>query len=129
MTTPSLVFATASYAYLQESLCSYGHCETGELETRHFPDGERYLRILTESVGRDVVVLGGTVNDSDTLTLYDLACATVGAGARTLTLVIPFFGYQTMERRVKRGRGRCREDPRAVVLVDSSRRVWGIGWC
>ena len=103
MTTRSLVFATASYGYLQESLCSYGHCETGELETRQFPDGERYLRILTESVGRDVVVLGGTVNDSDTLTLYDLACATVGAGARTLTLVIPFFGYQTMERRVKTG--------------------------
>jgi len=58
---------------------------------------------LTESLGRDVVVLGGTVTDSDTLTLYDLACATVGAGARTLTLVIPFFGYQTMERRVKPG--------------------------
>ena len=103
MTKPSLVFSTASYGYLQESLCSYGHCEAGEVETRPFPDGERYLRILTESVGRDVVVLGGTINDTDTLTLYDLACATVGAGARTLTLVIPFFGYQTMERRVKKG--------------------------
>jgi ribose-phosphate pyrophosphokinase len=54
-------------------------------------------------VGRDVVVLGGTINDSDTLTLYDLSCATVGAGARTLTLVIPFLGYQTMERREKKG--------------------------
>lgn len=103
MTTPSLVFATTNYCYLQEKLCSCGHCEKGEVETRYFPDGERYLRLLTESVGRDVVVLGGTVNDADTLTLYDLACATVGAGARTLTLVIPFFGYQTMERRVKKG--------------------------
>jgi ribose-phosphate pyrophosphokinase len=99
----TLVFATDSYSYLQDSLCSYDHCEAGELETRHFPDGERYLRIRTESDDRDVVVLGGTVNDADTLTLYDLACATVGAGARTLTLVIPFFGYQTMERRVKKG--------------------------
>lgn len=103
MTSPCLVFATASYRYLQESLCRFGNCEVGELETRPFPDGERYLRILTESVGRDVVVLGGTINDADTLTLYDLACATVGAGARSLTLVIPFFGYQTMERRVKKG--------------------------
>lgn len=103
VTRPSLVFATASYGYLQDSLCAYDHCEAGEVETRYFPDGERYLRILTESVGRDVVVLGGTINDADTLTLYDLACATVGAGARTLTLVIPFFGYQTMERRVKLG--------------------------
>ncbi len=103
MSTPSLVFSTASYDNLREELCSYDHCETGKLETRPFPDGERYLRILTESVGRDVVVLGGTINDADTLTLYDLACATVGGGARTLTLVIPFFGYQTMERRVKKG--------------------------
>jgi ribose-phosphate pyrophosphokinase len=103
VTTPSLVYSTASYDYLRESLCSYDHCEAGELETRPFPDGERYLRVLTESVGRDVVVLGGTINDADTLTLYDLACATVGAGAKTLTLVIPFFGYQTMERRVKPG--------------------------
>jgi ribose-phosphate pyrophosphokinase len=103
VTTRNLVFATASYGYLQDSLCAYDHCEAGEIETRPFPDGERYLRILTESVGRDIVVLGGTINDADTLTLYDLACATVGAGARTLTLVIPFFGYQTMERRVKKG--------------------------
>ena len=103
MTSPRLVFSTDSYGYLQKSLCAWEHCEMGEVETRPFPDGERYIRILTESVGRDVVVLGGTINDSDTLTLYDLACATVGAGARTLTLVIPFFGYQTMERRVKKG--------------------------
>jgi ribose-phosphate pyrophosphokinase len=100
---PRLVFSTASYSYLLESLCSYDHCEKGEIESRHFPDGERYLRIHTDSVGRDVVVLGGTFDDHDTLTLYDLACAVVGAGARTLTLVIPFFGYQTMERRVKKG--------------------------
>jgi ribose-phosphate pyrophosphokinase len=103
VTSRFLVFATESYRYLQESLCAYDHCESGEVETRSFPDGERYLRILSESVGRDVVVLGGSINDADTLTLYDLACATVGAGARTLTLVIPFFGYQTMERRTTKG--------------------------
>ncbi len=99
----SLVFSNRSYSYLQENLCNYDNCEAGEVEIRQFPDGERYLRILTDCVDRDVVILGGTVTDSDTLYLYDLACATVGLGARTMTLVIPFFGYQTMERRVKRG--------------------------
>lgn len=103
MSRQHLVFATSSYGYLQERLCGYDHCEAGQIESRPFPDGERYLRILADSVGRDVVVLGGTIDDHDTLTLYDLACAVVGAGARTLTLVIPFFGYQTMERRVKKG--------------------------
>jgi ribose-phosphate pyrophosphokinase len=100
---PPLVFSTRTYSYLQESLCTENNCQAGEVETRHFPDGERYLRIQTDCVGRDVVVLGGTITDADTLTLYDLACATVGLGARTLTLLIPFFGYQTMERRVKSG--------------------------
>ncbi len=103
MKPPSLVFSTGSYQYLLDRLRSFEHCQAGEVETRQFPDGERYLRILTECVDRDVVVLGGTITDSDTLTLYDLACATVGFGARTLTLMIPFFGYQTMERREKPG--------------------------
>jgi ribose-phosphate pyrophosphokinase len=101
--TTSVVFSTTNYAYLRRALCGYDHCEAGEVEVRQFPDGERYLRILTECVDRDVVVLGGTITDADTLTLYDLACAIVGQGARTVTLIIPFFGYQTMERRVKRG--------------------------
>lgn len=103
MKTPFLIFSTRNYQYLLDRLRGFEHCQAGELETRHFPDGERYLRLLTDCVDRDVVVLGGTINDSDTLTLYDLACATVGHGARTLTLVIPFFGYQTMERREKIG--------------------------
>lgn len=103
MKTPFLIFSSRNYQYLLDRLRGFEHCQAGELETRHFPDGERYLRLLTDCVDRDVVVLGGTINDSDTLTLYDLACATVGHGARTLTLVIPFFGYQTMERREKIG--------------------------
>jgi ribose-phosphate pyrophosphokinase len=103
MPQSSIVFATRSYVHLQRALCEAGVGEAGEFELRLFADGERYLRLLTDCVDRDVVVLGGTVTDADTLTLYDLACATVGQGARSMTLIIPFFGYQTMERRVKRG--------------------------
>ena len=66
MPAPSIVFSTLSYSYLQRALCECGSCEAGELELRHFPDGERYLRILTECVDRDVVVLGGTVTDAVT---------------------------------------------------------------
>ena len=103
MPKPLIVFSTECSAYLRTALCNYHTCEAGKLEVRTFPDGERYLRILTECIDRDVVVLGGTISDADTLNLYDLACATVGQGARSMTLIIPFFGYQTMERRVRRG--------------------------
>lgn len=77
--------------------------EHGKMERRIFPDGERYQRLVSEVNDREVVVVGGTISDSDTLELYDLACACVRYGARALTLVIPYFGYSTMERAVKYG--------------------------
>lgn len=103
MSGAMVVFSTEAYGYLRDEILQYPGFEEGEVERRTFPDGERYLRIRSSCVGRDVVVLGGTVTDADTLTLYDLSCSVVGLGARTLTMVIPFFGYQTMERRVKSG--------------------------
>ncbi len=48
-------------------------------------------------------MLGGTVSDTETLTLYDLAYSIVKYGARTLTLIIPYFGYSTMERATRPG--------------------------
>ena len=99
----NLVFATERYTYLQEEICRRDEFESGTVERKTFPDGERYLRIATECAGRDVVLLGGTVDARDTLEIYDLACALVHRGIHTLTLVIPWFGYQTMERAVKAG--------------------------
>lgn len=101
MTT--LVYATARYRYLRNELCDRPGFTPGEIERRAFPDGEHYRRLITECKDRDVVLLGGTIADSDTLELYDLACGLVYYGARRLTLVIPFFGYATMERAVHHG--------------------------
>lgn len=100
---PMLLFCTESYEPLAERLLAFPEITRGALLRKRFPDGERYLRILEECSGRDAVVLGGTVTDADTLELYDLACSLVHRGVHTLTLLIPYFGYQTMERAVKPG--------------------------
>ncbi len=99
---PALVFALPEYRYMQQKLCAAGH-EAGEVIIDQFPDGERYLRIETPVYGRDVVLLGGTISDAATLTLFDLGCALVRHGARRLTLVVPYYGYATMERAVRSG--------------------------
>ena len=101
MTT--IVFSTASYGYLGDRMAAAAAWPRGEIERRTFPDGERYHRIATEVADRDVVLVGGTVNEDDTLELYDLASTIVNLGAYRLTLVIPFYGYSTMERAVKPG--------------------------
>ena len=80
-----------------------GALERGALERRHFPDGEQYTRLLTPIASRDVLILGATHTDADTLELYDLASGVVDAGAHRLMLVLPYYGYSTMERAVKSG--------------------------
>ncbi len=98
-----IVYASRSYQYLRDEVCKLGGLERGDVETRVFPDGERYQRICGSVSGRDVVLLGGTVSDEDTLELFDLAGAIVKYGADRLTLVVPYFGYSTMERAVRPG--------------------------
>jgi ribose-phosphate pyrophosphokinase len=98
-----LLFSTQSYLYLQERILALEGFEKGEVEVKVFPDGERYQRILSDVEGRNVILLGGTPTDTDTLEVYDLASAIAKYGAKTLTVVIPYFGYSTMERAVKTG--------------------------
>lgn len=102
MTHP-VVLAIPEYDYLQERLVAHLGAERGEIERNVFPDGERYQRIATSLAERDVILVGGTVDERTTLALFDLACAAVGYGARRLTLVMPYYGYSTMERATKPG--------------------------
>ncbi|MBX7108654.1 MAG: ribose-phosphate diphosphokinase [Chitinophagales bacterium] len=100
---PKILFSTQSYRYLRDKILAGAHFEPGETVYKKFPDGEIYQRILSDVEGREAIVIGGTISDEDTLELFDLACSIENYGAISLTLVIPFFGYSTMERAVKEG--------------------------
>ncbi len=98
-----LLFAIESYSYMKARFLAASDYEEGLVERKTFPDGERYLRIATDPWARDVVLLGGTPTDPDWLELYDLGCAISRAGARSLSIVMPYFGYSTMERATRPG--------------------------
>ncbi|MEO8706882.1 MAG: ribose-phosphate diphosphokinase [Kofleriaceae bacterium] len=98
-----LVFATEAYAYLGASIADSAGWERGAVTRKTFPDGEHYLRIDTDPADRDVILVGGTIDDLNTLQLYDLACGLCTGGAYRMRMVIPYFGYSTMERAVKPG--------------------------
>lgn len=102
MAAPTLLFATQPYAPLQRLICS-DRVQEGHVHRDHFPDGERYLRVQSPVAGRRVAVLGGTIDDAATLELFDLAGAMVLEGAHALTLLIPYYGYSTMERQTRPG--------------------------
>ncbi len=98
-----LLFSTENYSSLKKKILAASDFEDGQLEIKKFPDGERYIRILSDVNERHVIILGGTVSDADTLEIYDLASSVVKYGAISLTLIMPYFGYSTMERAVKYG--------------------------
>lgn len=98
-----LLFYTSHYKYLADKVLRSGDFELGQIEVNYFTDGERYQRILSKVENRDAVIIGGTIDDQSTLELFDLASSLVSYGADSLSLVVPYFGYSTMERAVLPG--------------------------
>ncbi|NCD68839.1 ribose-phosphate diphosphokinase [Mucilaginibacter agri] len=109
-----ILFHTKAYKYLAEKILAESDFEKGELELNYFTDGERYQRILTPIEGRDVIIIGGTVSDEATMELFDLACSLASYGANSLALIVPYFGYSTMERAVL---------PREIVTAKTRARL------
>lgn len=98
-----LVFSTRAYANMAQQLVDASGFDQGNIEIGFFPDGERHCRVATNVDGRDVVLLGGTPTDQDALEIFDIACGLVTYGARRLSVVMPYFGYSTMDRATKPG--------------------------
>ena len=97
------IFATASYDYFRDELAAIAGGELGVVERNTFEDGELYHRIASDVADRDVVLVGGTISETETLELFDLASGLVHEGARSLTIVAPYYGYSTMDRAVRPG--------------------------
>lgn len=103
-----VVYATEPYEYLARELCGQKISRQktfrmGGLERKTFPDGERWLRVTNNVYGKNIVLLGGTIDDRSTLEIFDLASGLVALGAENLSIILPYFGYSTQERAVLAG--------------------------
>ncbi|MDX2020109.1 MAG: ribose-phosphate diphosphokinase [Deltaproteobacteria bacterium] len=93
-----ILFSIPGYEAFAAALADRLGAELGTVTRQTFPDGELYQRIDSRLAQRDALVVGGTHDDASTLTLFDLSCALAKYGVRRLDLVVPYFGYSTMER-------------------------------
>ena len=64
-----------------------------------FPDSERYLKIENSDdiFGKPVILLGGITDTNSLFELYNIANGLVDFGCSSLTLIIPYISYSTME--------------------------------
>lgn len=103
------IFAAEAYAFLAEKMRQYPKENTnfrlGEFEHTRFPDGENYYRLLNSGEIRNnpAVYVAGTVNDDAIMELYNICSSLVMEQCSSLHIVIPYFGYSTMERSTRRG--------------------------
>ena len=100
------LLSSASYNYMKENLIAQSPAFRDiAIEYNRFPDGERYFRIESSSYisGCPAVYICGTISDEAIFEAYNMACTLVREGCSVLHLVIPYFGYSTMERAVKTG--------------------------
>lgn len=85
-------------------LAESGHWKLGTLGVRQFPDGESYVRILSDTAGAVVDVVCTLARpDNGFLPLIFAADAARMLGAREVTLVAPYLAYMRQDQRFQPG--------------------------
>src|SRR5262249_44134452 len=78
--------------------------EVGEIEVRAFPDGESYLRFMSDLSGRALVVVCTLDRPNEKLLPLLFAAATARElGVAKVGLVAPYLAYMRQDRRFKPG--------------------------
>ena len=106
MLTKINLLSSKNYEYLKNNLLKLSDSFNNiDIETQTFPDGEHYWKIenCNDIKGKPAVYICGTIDDNAIFELYNVASTLVREQCSSLHLVIPYFGYSTMERAVKDG--------------------------
>jgi len=93
-----IYFALPGNELLTDVLIQKEKAEKGIVEIRQFPDGETYVRILS-NVGDKKVILVCTLNQPDAklLPLYFLSKTAKELGAKSVHLVAPYLSYMRQD--------------------------------
>ena len=70
---------------------------------KRFPDGENYVRIMSDLTGSDVLVVQATKTDSEIIELFLLVDAIREFNVKRLCIVIPYFGYARQDKKFLSG--------------------------
>lgn len=94
-----LIFSGNSNRDLAEKIASDLGISLSNLEIIKFPDNENRVRVVDDVVDKDVVIVQSTAIQPNLyyLELFLIIDGLKRSGARTITLVIPYLGYQRQD--------------------------------
>lgn len=70
---------------------------------KRFPDEEFYVRLHDHIAGQDVVIVQTAYPDPKIIELLLMQDAVHDAGAKTITVVLPYFGYSRQDKKFEEG--------------------------
>ncbi len=120
---PSRVVAGSSARGLGRELGKLLGTKPVDVEERAFPDGELYVRVPEDLHGEDVALVQSTYPNEKVVEFFFLQDALRDAGVRSLTAVIPYFGYGRQDRRFKEGESVSSRALARRIQMDADRLV------
>lgn len=93
------LFSGSSNMPLAEKIAEMLHTKLSPIETKIFPDGERRIKLNVSVVEEDAIVIQSTNTpvDQNYIELFFIIDALKRNGARSVTAVIPYLGYQRQD--------------------------------
>ena len=70
---------------------------------KRFPDDEFYVRIHDDIAGQDVLIVQTAYPDPKIVELFLLQDAVHDSGAKTITVILPYFGYSRQDKKFEDG--------------------------
>ncbi|RJQ36271.1 ribose-phosphate pyrophosphokinase [Candidatus Microgenomates bacterium] len=99
------IFSGSSNKALAEKIAKELQINVSSLEVHIFPDKEKRIRLLDSVVGQHTVVVQSTSTPADEnyIELFFIVDALKRSGAKSVTAVIPYLGYQRQDHIFREG--------------------------
>ncbi len=97
------ILAGSANPRLAERLAHEMGCSIAEVESKEFPDGEIYVRLVEDVRGEDVVIVQSTHPATKFVEFLLLEDAAREGGAASVTAVIPYYAYARQDQAFKSG--------------------------
>src|SRR3990172_4260299 len=94
-----LIFSGGSNKKLAEEVAKEVGTALGKLEVVTFPDNENRVRVIDKVLDEDVVIIQSTgiLPNLYYMELFFILDSLKRSGARSITLVMPYLGYQRQD--------------------------------
>ena len=98
-----IVIGGSASRLLAGQLAKQLNCRLADVEIRRFPDEECYVKVRESLKGQDAVIVQTTYPDPNILELFLLQDAVRNSDARSISTVVPYYGYARQDKSFTEG--------------------------